>query len=154
MRPDRIIVGEVRGPEAFDMLQAMNTGHPGSLTTVHANSPPDAVRRLESMVLMAGLDLPQPAIREQIASSLDLIVQQERLSGGKRKVVSITEVLYSQEEDWNTFTVSTEEIFRFERDGLNDQGKMMGKFQATGYEPQCLILIKQSGFSIMDKLEH
>ena len=96
MRPDRIIVGEVRGPEAFDMLQAMNTGHPGSLTTVHANSPEDAVRRLESMVLMAGLDLPQPAIREQIASSLDLIVQQERLPGGKRKIVSIAEVhLYS-----------------------------------------------------------
>lgn len=153
MRPDRIIVGEVRGPEAFDMLQAMNTGHPGSLTTVHANSPPDAVRRLESMVLMAGLDLPQPAIREQIASSLDLIVQQERLPGGKRKMVSITEVLASQEEDWNTLSVSTDEIFRFERDGLDDQGKTMGKFQATGYEPQCLKMIKQSGFSIMGKLE-
>lgn len=153
MRPDRIIVGEVRGPEAFDMLQAMNTGHPGSLTTVHANSPPDAVRRLESMVLMAGLDLPQPAIREQIASSLNLIVQQERLPGGKRKMVSITEVISSQEEDWNTLSVSTDEIFRFERDGLDDQGKTMGKFQATGYEPQCLKMIKQSGFSIMDKLE-
>ena len=153
MRPDRIIVGEVRGPEAFDMLQAMNTGHPGSLTTVHANSPPDAVRRLESMVLMAGLDLPQSAIREQIASSLDLIVQQERLPGGKRKVVSIAEVLSTQEEDWNSLRVTTEEVFRFEREGLDDQGKTLGQFQATGYEPHCLTLIKQSGFSIKDKLE-
>ena len=153
MRPDRIIVGEVRGPEAFDMLQAMNTGHPGSLTTVHANSPPDAVRRLESMVLMAGLDLPQSAIREQIASSLDLIVQQERLPGGKRKVVSIAEVLSTQVDDWNTLKVTTEEIFRFEREGLDDQGKTLGQFQTTGYEPHCLTLIKQSGFSIKDKLE-
>lgn len=153
MRPDRIIVGEVRGPEAFDMLQAMNTGHPGSLTTVHANSPPDAVRRLESMVLMAGLDLPQSAIREQIASSLDLIVQQERLPGGKRKVVSIAEVLSTQEEDWNSLRVTTEEVFRFEREGLDDQGRTLGYFQATGYEPHCLTLIKQSGFSIKDKLE-
>jgi len=153
MRPDRIIVGEVRGPEAFDMLQAMNTGHPGSLTTVHANSPPDAVRRLESMVLMAGLDLPQSAIREQIASSLDLIVQQERLPGGKRKVVSIAEVLSTQVDDWNTLKVTTEEIFRFEREGLDDQGKTLGQFQTTRYEPHCLTLIKQSGFSIKDNLE-
>ena len=153
MRPDRIIVGEVRGPEAFDMLQAMNTGHPGSLTTVHANSPADAVRRLESMVLMAGLDLPQPAIREQIASSLDLIVQQERLPGGKRKIVSIAEVLSPQEEGWNTPRVKTEEIFTFQREGLDDRGNTLGQFQATRYEPLCLTLIKRSGFSIKDKLE-
>jgi pilus assembly protein CpaF len=153
MRPDRIIVGEVRGPEAFDMLQAMNTGHPGSLTTVHANSPADAVRRLESMVLMAGLDLPQPAIREQIASSLDLIVQQERLPGGKRKIVSIAEVLSTQEEGWNTLRVMTEEIFTFQREGLDDRGNTLGQFQATRYEPLCLALIKRSGFSIKDKLE-
>jgi pilus assembly protein CpaF len=153
MRPDRIIVGEVRGPEAFDMLQAMNTGHPGSLTTVHANSPADAVRRLESMVLMAGLDLPQPAIREQIASSLDLIVQQERLPGGKRKVVSIAEVLSSQEESWDNLRVKTEEIFAFRREGLDDRGKTQGQFLATGYEPLCLEVIKRSGFSVQDELE-
>jgi len=153
MRPDRIIVGEVRGPEAFDMLQAMNTGHPGSLTTVHANSHADAVRRLESMVLMAGLDLPQPAIREQIASSLDLIVQQERLPGGKRKIVSIAEVLSTQEEGWNTLRVMTEEIFTFLREGVDDRGNTLGQFQATRYEPLCLALIKRSGCSIKDKLE-
>lgn len=153
MRPDRIIVGEVRGPEAFDMLQAMNTGHPGSLTTVHANSPADAVRRLESMVLMAGLDLPQPAIRDQIASSLDLILQQERLPGGKRKVVSIAEVLFTQDEGWENLRVKTEEIFTFRQEGLDEKGKALGQFQATGYEPRCLEVIRRSGFSVQDALE-
>ena len=153
MRPDRIIVGEVRGPEAFDMLQAMNTGHPGSLTTVHANSPVDAIRRLESMVLMAGLDLPQPAIREQIASSLDLIVQQERLPGGKRKIVSIAEVHETQEDDWKNIKVNAEEIFTFQREGLDDRGKTLGEFQTTGIEPRCLEIIKSSGFSVADALE-
>jgi len=153
MRPDRIIVGEVRGPEAFDMLQAMNTGHPGSLTTVHANSPEDAVRRLESMVLMAGLDLPQPAIREQIASSLDLIVQQERLPGGKRKIVSIAEVHPIQDKGWENLRVKTEEIFRFNREGLDDRGKTLGEFQNMGVEPHCLAIIKRSGFSVKEPLE-
>ena len=153
MRPDRIIVGEVRGPEAFDMLQAMNTGHPGSLTTIHANSPADAVRRLESMVLMAGLDLPQPAIREQIASSLDVIIQQERLPGGKRKVIFIAEVLVTQDEGWNSLRIKTEEIFNFQREGLDDRGKTRGKFQTTGYEPHCLEIINRSGLSVKDKLE-
>ncbi len=153
MRPDRIIVGEVRGPEAFDMLQAMNTGHPGSLTTVHANSPVDAIRRLESMVLMAGLDLPQPAIREQIASSLDLIVQQERLPGGKRKIVSIAEVHETQEDDWENIKVNAEEIFTFQREGLDDSGRTLGEFQTTGIEPHCLAIIKSSGFSVADALE-
>ncbi len=153
MRPDRIIVGEVRGPEAFDMLQAMNTGHPGSLTTVHANSPEDAVRRLESMVLMAGLDLPQLAIREQIASSLDLVLQQERLPGGKRKVVSIDEVLSTQEEGWENIRVKTEPIFIFKREGLDERGQTRGQFLITGYEPRCLEVIKWSGFSVQDDLE-
>jgi len=153
MRPDRIIVGEVRGPEAFDMLQAMNTGHPGSLTTVHANSPADAVRRLESMVLMAGLDLPQPAIRDQLASSLDLILQQERLPGGSRKVVSIAEVLFTQDEGWENLRVKTEEIFTFRQEGLDEKGKALGQFQATGYEPRCLEVIRRSGFSVQDALE-
>lgn len=153
MRPDRIIVGEVRGPEAFDMLQAMNTGHPGSLTTVHANSPADAIRRIESMVLMAGLELPQPAIREQIASAVDLILQQERLPGGKRKVVSVAEVLSSQEEGWESLQVNTEEIFTFERQGLDDQGRMTGRFLNTGYQPQCLERMKRSGYALRYPLE-
>ncbi len=153
MRPDRIIVGEVRGPEAFDMLQAMNTGHPGSLTTVHANSPADAIRRIESMVLMAGLELPQPAIREQIASAVDLILQQERLPGGKRKVVSVAEVLSSQEEGWESLQVNTEEIFTFERQGLDDQGRMTGRFLNTGYQPQCLERIERSGYVLGYPLE-
>ncbi len=153
MRPDRIIVGEVRGPEAFDMLQAMNTGHPGSLTTVHANSPADAVRRLESMVLMAGLDLPHVAIREQIASSLDLILQQERLPGGKRKVVAIAEVLSIQEEGGENLRVKTEPIFIFKREGLDECGQTLGRFLTTGYEPRCLEVIKRSGFSVQDELE-
>jgi pilus assembly protein CpaF len=153
MRPDRIIVGEVRGPEAFDMLQAMNTGHPGSLTTVHANSPEDAVRRLESMVLMAGLDLPQPAIREQISSSLDFIIQQERLPGGKRKIVSIAEVHAVEDKGWENLRVKTEDIFRFNREGLDDKGKTLGEFQAAGIEPHCLAIIKRSGYSVKDVLE-
>lgn len=153
MRPDRIIVGEVRGPEAFDMLQAMNTGHPGSLTTIHANSPADAIRRIESMVLMAGLELPQPAIREQIASAVDLILQQERLPGGKRKVVSIAEVLSSQKEGWESLQVNTKEIFIFERQGLDDQGQPVGRFLSTGYQSQCLERIERSGYGISDQLE-
>ncbi len=146
MRPDRIIVGEVRGSEAFDMLQAMNTGHPGSLTTVHANSPRDAIRRIESMVLMAGMELPQPAIREQISSAVDLILQQERLPGGKRKVVSIAEVGAVQEDSWNSLQVETKEIFAFERAGVDDQGRMQGQFVATGYQPRCVKAIKQFSY--------
>jgi pilus assembly protein CpaF len=153
MRPDRIIVGEVRGPEAFDMLQAMNTGHPGSLTTVHANSPQDAVRRLESMVLMAGLELPQPAIRDAIASSLDIIIQQERLPGGRRKIVSIAEVLTDWEEEWETRRVQTKEIFSFSMEGLDDEGRVQGKFLASEYQPACLDLIQKSGYSVSDPLE-
>lgn len=151
MRPDRIIVGEVRGPEAFDMLQAMNTGHPGSLTTVHANSPGDAARRLESMVLMAGLELPQPAIRDAIASSLDIIIQQERLPGGGRKIISIAEVLADQGQD--TLQVQTEEIFSFQREGLDGEGRAVGKFLANDSLPNCLEVIQKSGCSVNDPLE-
>lgn len=151
MRPDRIIVGEVRGPEAFDMLQAMNTGHPGSLTTVHANSPGDAARRLESMVLMAGLELPQPAIRDAIASSLDIIIQQERLPGGGRKIISIAEVLADQGQD--TLQVQTEEIFSFQREGLDGEGRAVGKFLANDSLPICLEVIQKSGYSVNDPLE-
>ncbi|NPA72503.1 MAG: Flp pilus assembly complex ATPase component, partial [Gammaproteobacteria bacterium] len=152
MRPDRIIVGEVRGAEAFDMLQAMNTGHPGSLTTVHANSPEDAIRRLESMVLMANLELPQPAIREQIVSALDLIVQQERLPGGQRKIVSIAEVLREERPD-GQIKVVVKEIYRFERTGINTQGQTEGHFEATGYAPQCLETIYKAGYSPKQPLD-
>jgi len=148
MRPDRIIVGEVRGPEAFDMLQAMNTGHPGSLTTVHANSPQDAIRRIESMVLMAGLELPQPAIREQISSAVDLILQQERLPGGNRKVVAIAEVLADQENDWSSLQVETKDIFSFQRSGMDAQGRMQGQFTAMDYQPHCLNAISKSGYTL------
>jgi pilus assembly protein CpaF len=154
MRPDRIIVGEVRGPEAFDMLQAMNTGHPGSLTTVHANSPEDAVRRLESMVLMAGLELPQPAIRDAIASSLDIIIQQERLPGGGRKIVAIAEVLGDQGEGWEKVQIRTREIFSFNRAGLDQNGRVQGKFLSSNFQPASLEVIKKSGFRVSDPLEN
>jgi pilus assembly protein CpaF len=133
------------------MLQAMNTGHPGSLTTVHANSPADAVRRLESMVLMAGLELPQPAIRDAIASSLDIIIQQERLPGGGRKIISIAEVLADQEQD--PIQVQTQEIFSFNREGLDGEGRAAGKFLADDYQPICLEVIRKSGYSVNDPVE-
>lgn len=146
MRPDRIIVGEVRGVEAFDMLQAMNTGHPGSLTTVHANSPEDALGRLESMILMADLELPQPAIREQIAGALDLIAQQERLADGKRRVVSIA-ALPRQAAG------GVQEIFRYARRGVDAQGNVLGEFQHTGCRPECLETLRKAGVSAEDELE-
>jgi pilus assembly protein CpaF len=153
MRPDRIIVGEVRGPEAFDMLQAMNTGHPGSLTSVHANSPSDAIQRLESMILMANLDLPQPAIREQIASAIDLIVQQERLPDGQRKVVAIADVARSEGKTWGDMQVRSHDIFNFQRHGIDDQGIYRGAFRATGYRPQLLKTIHNMGIDLAMKLD-
>lgn len=137
MRPDRIIVGEVRGPEAFDMLQAMNTGHPGSITTVHANSPMDAVRRIESMVLTAGLELPQPIIREQIASAVDLILQQERVAGGERKVVSISEVVRSDSEGKIDGGMFIREIYSYAKEGIDEHGNLIGRHSCTGYQPAC-----------------
>ena len=130
MRPDRIIVGEVRGAEALDMLQAMNTGHDGSMTTLHANSPRDALSRLETMVLMAGMDLPHRAIREQIASAIDLIVHQERMRDGVRRVVSIAEVV-GMEGD----TIVMQDIFRFQQVGVED-GKVIGRLRPTGIRPK------------------
>jgi len=131
MRPDRIIVGEARSGEALDMLQAMNTGHDGSLTTVHANTPRDALSRLETMVLMAGMDLPVRAIRDQVAKAIHLIVQQERLQDGTRKIVAISEV-QGLEGD----TIILEDIFRFEQTGY-ETGKVIGTYQATGARPKC-----------------
>ncbi len=135
MRPDRIVVGECRGGEALDMLQAMNTGHDGSLTTTHANSPKEAIARLETLVLMSGVDLPVRAIREQIAGSVHVIVQQSRLSDGSRKIVAISEVI-GMERD--TGEIETLPIFEFVRTGTGPKGKVIGDFRATGYLPSYL----------------
>ncbi len=144
MRPDRIIVGEVRSEETLDMLQAMNTGHDGSLTTTHANSPRDTVARLETMVLMSGMELPLRAIRDQISSAIDLIVQQSRLRDGTRKITSITEVV-GMEGD----IVSMQDIFVYETDGTVDaSGKFVGKFKATGVRPNCLEKIRGNGAAV------
>src|SRR5690348_12430709 len=131
MRPDRIVVGEVRGEEAFDMLQAMNTGHEGSLTTVHANSPRDALARLESMFSMANLNLPERAMRHQIASAIHAVVQVSRLSDGTRKVMTISEVTGMEDE-----TIALQQIFEFERVGIDESGKVRGHFRATGIRPK------------------
>ncbi len=133
MRPDRIVVGECRGGEALDMLQAMNTGHDGSLTTAHANTPRDTISRLETMVMMAGFDLPVRAIREQIASAVDLVIQTTRMRDGSRKITSITEVV-GMEGD----VVTMQEIVRFHQHGLDADGKVAGEFQYTGVQPSCL----------------
>ena len=144
MRPDRIIVGEVRSEETLDMLQAMNTGHDGSLTTTHANSPRDTVARLETMVLMSGMELPLKAIRDQISSAIDIIVQQSRLRDGTRKITSITEII-GMEGD----IVSMQDIFVYETDCTVDaSGKFTGKFHATGVRPNCLEKIKGNGVTV------
>lgn len=143
MRPDRIVVGEVRGGEALDMLQAMNTGHDGSLTTAHSNSPRDLLSRLETMVLMAGMELPVRAIREQIASAIDLIVHQSRLKDGSRKITHITEVL-GMEGD----TITLQDIFVFEPEGRDAKGKIVGRFKATGLRPRFMDKFKTSGVSL------
>lgn len=143
MRPDRIIVGEVRSGEALDMLQAMNTGHDGSLTTAHANSPRDALSRLETMVLMSGLELPVRAIREQVASAVDIIIQQSRLKDGSRKVTHITEVQHMEGD-----TITTQDIFRFEQTGLDSDGKIQGFFTPTGLLPGFLDKFRLSGVTL------
>lgn len=140
MRPERIIVGEVRSGEALDMLQAMNTGHDGSLTTGHANSPRDMLARLETMVLMAGMELPIRAIREQISSAIDVIVQQSRLRDGSRRITHITEVL-GMEGD----VIVLQDIFRFEQTGVDKQGKAQGYFRATGIRPQFIERLHAAG---------
>ena len=134
MRPDRIMLGECRGGEALDMLQAMNTGHEGSMTTTHANTPREGVTRLETLALMGGLDLPQSAIREQIASSVHLFVQASRLSDGTRRVTSITEVIGLDDDGF----ISLRPIFEFVRTGTGPDGKVLGDFRATGYLPAFL----------------
>ncbi|MFW5941580.1 MAG: CpaF family protein [Chloroflexota bacterium] len=142
MRPDRIVVGEVRSGEALDMLQAMNTGHDGSLTTLHANSPRDALARLETMVLMAGMELPHRAIREQIASALDLVVHTERMRDGTRKVVSISEIQGMEGE-----VITMSEIFRFEQTSIED-GKVIGRLRPTGLRPKFMYKIREAGIML------
>ena len=143
MRPDRIIVGEVRGAEALDMLQAMNTGHDGSISTIHANAPRDALSRIETMVLMAGFDLPSKAIREQIASALNVILQLSRMSDGTRKVVTVSEVT-GMEGD----VVVMQDIFVFEKRGVDQDGKVLGEYRATGVRPKFLDAVHAAGIHL------
>ncbi|HET9912887.1 MAG TPA: CpaF family protein [Anaerolineales bacterium] len=143
MRPDRIIVGECRGGEALDMLQAMNTGHDGSLTTLHANTPRDALSRLETMVLMSGMDLPLKVVRQQISSAVDLIIQQTRLKDGSRKVTAITEVV-GMEGD----TVVMTDVFKFEQTGVDKSGKIQGELKATGIRPNFGPRLEAAGFKL------
>jgi pilus assembly protein CpaF len=143
MRPDRIIVGEVRGEEALDMLQAMNTGHDGSLTTVHANTPRDALSRIETMIAMGATNLPERAMRQQIASAIQLVVQQTRLSDGSRKVTSVSEIT-GMEGD----VITMQEIFLFEKMGVTQDGKVIGRFRATGVRPKCCERLKTSGIHL------
>ena len=143
MRPDRIVVGEVRGEEALDMLQAMNTGHDGSLTTVHANNPRDAVARIETMALMANLNLPEKAVRRQIASAITLIVQISRFNDGTRRITAMTEIT-GMEED----VVSMQDVFVFEKQGVSPDGKVIGSFTATGIRPKFAERLQASGINV------
>jgi pilus assembly protein CpaF len=150
MRPDRIILGEVRGDEALDMLQAMNTGHDGSLTTIHANTPRDALYRLDTMVAMANLNIPERAIRQQVASAVHLIIQVSRLSDGARRVTQISEIT-GMEGD----VISMHDIFAFERDGIRSDGKVTGRFKATGVRPKCSTRLAAAGTQLAPSLfEH
>ena len=140
MRPDRIVIGEVRGEEALDMLQAMNTGHDGSLTTIHANTPRDALSRIETMISMGAMNLPERAMRQQIASAIQIVVQQTRMSDGTRKVTSISEIT-GMEGD----VITMQEIFCFEKLGVTQEGKVIGRFRATGVRPKACERLKASG---------
>ncbi len=147
MRPDRIIVGEVRGPEALDMLQAMNTGHDGSLTTIHANSPRDALARIETMVAMSGFEIPQRAVRHQIASAIEVVIQVARLSDGRRRLVSLQEINGMEGE-----LVTMQEIFRFETGGLDQEGNLIGHVVPTGLRPAFAEKLRLSGIELSEKL--
>jgi pilus assembly protein CpaF len=150
MRPDRIVVGEVRGDEAVDMLQAMNTGHDGSLTTVHANTPRDSLYRLDTMVAMANLNLPERAIRHQIASAVNLIVQVSRMADGGRRVTQISEITGMEGE-----VITMQDIFVFEKTGLNAVGKVTGRFRATGIRPKASERLASAGVDLpMHLFEH
>jgi pilus assembly protein CpaF len=143
MRPDRIVIGEVRGGEAIDMLQAMNTGHDGSLTTIHANTPRDALARIETMIQMTGMRLSDRAMRQQIASALDIVIQAARLSDGTRRVTSISEITGMEGE-----TITMQEIFHFERKGMDKDGKVLGRYRPTGVRPRFAERLKQYGMQL------
>jgi pilus assembly protein CpaF len=143
MRPDRIIVGEVRAGEAFDMLHAMNTGHDGSLTTAHANAPRDAIARVENMVLMAGLDLPVRAIREQVASALDMVVHVSRMADGTRRVTHVTEVVGMEGQ-----TVTLQDVFLFNQTGIDARGKVQGDVVSTGLRPHFMDRLEAAGIHL------
>jgi len=143
MRPDRIVIGEVRGEEALDMLQAMNTGHDGSLTTVHANTPRDALTRIETMIAMGAVNLPEKAMRQQISSAIQFVVQQTRLSDGSRKITSISEITGMEGE-----VITMQEIFVFEKVGVTQDGKVIGRFRATGVRPKVCERLKASGIHL------
>jgi pilus assembly protein CpaF len=143
MRPDRIIVGEVRGEEALDMLQAMNTGHDGSLTTIHANTPRDAVARLETMALMSNLNLPEKALRQQIASAIALVVQIARMSDGTRRITYVSEITGMTGD-----VVAMQDIFVFEKLGIDVSGRVMGRFKATGVSPKFAERLKKAGITL------
>jgi len=147
MRPDRIIIGECRGGEALDMLQAMNTGHDGSMTTVHANNPRDAISRIETLVNMSGCDLPLTAVRKQIASAVHLIIQASRLQGGPRKVTYITEIVGMEGE-----TIVMQDIFKFQQDGIGENGKAFGHFESTGVRPKCIEHLETGGVRLPNGL--
>jgi pilus assembly protein CpaF len=150
MRPDRIVVGEVRGEEALDMLQAMNTGHDGSLTTIHANSTRDALYRLDTMVAMANLNIPEKAIRQQVASAIQVVAQLTRLSDGRRRVTAISEITGMEQG-----VITMQDIFVFERTGLTPEGRVEGHFRATGIRPKCAQQLAQCGFNMAPELfEH
>jgi pilus assembly protein CpaF len=143
MRPDRIVIGEVRGGEAIDMLQAMNTGHDGSLTTIHANTPRDALSRLETMIQMTGMRLSDRAMRQQVASAINLVVQVARLSDGSRRITSISEITGMEGE-----TITMQEIFQYERTGVDAQGTVLGRFRPTGIRPRFAERLKASGLQL------
>jgi pilus assembly protein CpaF len=147
MRPDRIIIGECRGAEALDMLQAMNTGVEGSMTTIHANSPRDAFSRLESMMLLADIEIPSRVLVQQMSNAIKMVLQVARLQDGSRKIVQIAEVTGVEDD-----RVKTEEVFRFERHGVNESGKVQGKFKWTGYKPKLLDRFRMMGVSLPDSV--
>jgi len=148
MRPDRIVVGEVRDAAALDMLQAMNTGHDGSICTVHANSPRDALARIETMVLMAGVDLPMRAIREQVTSAMDLVIHQTRFKDGSRRITHISEVVGMEGE-----IITTQELFRFDFDmGYDDEGHSIGKLKSTGLRPHFEDKLSAEGVTLDNNL--
>jgi len=140
MRPERIIIGECRGPETLDMLQAMNTGHDGSLTTIHANTPRDAVARIETMIAMAGFDIPLKAMRQQVASGVDLLIQANRLQGGKRRITHITEIVGMEQE-----TIVMQDIYRYMQEGIDENGTAIGNFVATGVRPNFMEKLEAAG---------